>query len=249
MKQLRRIAIPALILAASAAPHAASAAVIVDTGSSPYVGSPYPGFSIANYQDLAAEFTTSQAYDITSLSAFMVNYACCGPITSSFHLGLAAGPTDPTDATFTDLFSLPVSVTSETGVGGWVSATVPNYMLPAGTWWIVVSTTTSDHPTGLGLPGGVPDPLPAYAYSSGLSNIGWQPITGSLGGTVVPATFGFQVEGEPTNPVPLPGTLGLLASGVGLFAAVRRRARRPDSPGIREIGGRKAISPPSRHNP
>jgi hypothetical protein len=226
MKQIRRVAIPVLILAAPVAPHAASAAMVVNTGSSPYVGAQYPGFSIANYQDLAAEFTTSQAYDITSLSAFMLNYACCGPITSSFHLGLAAGPTDPTDATFTNLFSLPVSVTSESGVAGWVSTTVPNYMLPAGTWWIVVSTTISDDPTGLGLPGGVPNPLPAYAYSFGLSNSGWQPITGSIGGTDIPSTFGFQVEGEPTNPVPLPGTLGLLASGVGAFAAVRRRGRR-----------------------
>ena len=153
----------ALILAAPVVPHGAAAAMIVDTGASPYVGGPYPGFSIMNYQNLAAEFTTSQAYDITSLSAFVANYACCGGLTGTFHLGLAAGPTDPNDAMFTNLFSLPVSVTNESGTGSWAGTTAPNYVLPAGTWWIVVSTTTSDDPIGLGLPGGVPNPLPEYA--------------------------------------------------------------------------------------
>jgi PEP-CTERM motif len=207
----------ALIAQASLFPAAASAATIVDTGPSPNIGPADPGLTIDAGQFLAGEFTTTQAYDITSLSAFVRQFAACAcdQLTANFHLGLATGPTTASGSTFTDLFSLPVSFTAAPGAADWATASVPNYFLAAGTYWIVASATLADSPIGLGMPFGVPNPLSAYASTTGSPN-NWQPLN---------PTLGFQVEGDPVSTVPLPGTLWLLASGIGALATIRRRRR------------------------
>jgi hypothetical protein len=211
-------------------PVAASAAVIVDTGPSPNIGSADPGVIIDNGNDgylqyLAGEFTTTQSYDITGLAAFVRQYACCDTITATFHLGLATGPTTPAGSTFADLFSLPVTFTAVSGAAGWAGADVPDYSLAAGTYWIVVSATSSDDPIGLGMPEGVPDPLSGYATTVDAPN-DWQPLQPMPLIVPVPPTLGFQVEGTPVSTVPSPDTLGLLCGGIGALAALRRRLPR-----------------------
>lgn len=209
---------------------AASAALIVDTGTPvPAAGSGGTSVSSGAFgptQSVAGEFTTSQAFDITSLSAYVGIYAYSGQATSvtdSFHIGLAAGPADPVDATFDTLFSLPVSFSGEIGPygntpTGWASASVQNYLLPAGTYWIVVSAATTDSTLGLGLPSGAPDPLSGYA-TNGANADGWSTLTvGPNGG---PVSIGFQVGA--VSPVPLPESVYLLLSGIGALWLLRSR--------------------------
>jgi hypothetical protein len=202
---------------------AASAALIVDTGTP--VLPPFPsGVTIGGPappgQSVAGEFTTTQAYDITGLSAFVGIFLGGEPIsvTENFHLGLAT-------ETFTTLLSLPVSFTATTrndGIPatGWASTSVPSYLLPAGTYWIVASATVDDFPLGLAMPGFAPNPLTHYAFMNESSN-GWQNLL-APDGSSSPA-LGFQVEGDPVSAVPLPGALGLLLSGISALSVLRRR--------------------------
>jgi hypothetical protein len=215
-------------------PESASAELIVDTGTPSGVGA--VGLAITNgsnnpiesLQYLAGEFTTTQSYDITSLSAFVEQYTgqvCpCTPMTATFHLGLATGPANPAGATFTDLFSLPISFTSISSnsltTSGWASVSVPNYLLPAGTYWLVASATSTDDTIGLGMPGGVPDPMSAYAITDTTPD-NWGPLT-TFDVDESP-TLGFQIGGQPVNPVPLPDTLGLLATGLAALGLLRGR--------------------------
>jgi hypothetical protein len=222
----------AVIAQAGLLPAVASAEMIVDTGPSPNIGLGDPGVSITNgsnnaagsLQYLAGEFTTTQDYDITGLSAFVKQYAnqdCgCIPLTATFELGLATGPAIPSASTFTTLLSLPASFTSLNAAAGWAGVSVPNYLLPAGTYWIVASTTATDNTFNLGMPGGVPNPLSAYAVTVG-SPDNWQPLQPF--DVLFPPTLGFQVEADPVSSVPLPGALGLLVSGIGALATLRRR--------------------------
>ena len=210
---------------------AASASTIVDTGT-PIVnlldGAPaVSNGSIGPLQSLAGEFTTSQAFDVTTLSAYVGVYEGVNPISlnDTFHIGLATGPSDPAGASFTTLFSLQASFLSDVTSGsnvttGWASVDVPSYLLPTGTYWIVVSATSSDSPVGLEMPSGAPNPLAEYAVmSEGFT--GWQsPVLAPNG---VPDTLGFEVQGTPVSTVPLPGTLGMLLSGMAALSALRRR--------------------------
>lgn len=213
-------------IAALAALSSAHAVPIVDTGASPFLGSGDPGISIFNEhffgsQFVAGRFTTTRTYEITGLSAFVRGYACCGTITYALNLGLASGPDNADGATFTDLFTGTTSFTSVNNSADWASIAVANYLLPEGTYWIVASA-----PLGFmapGMPGGVPNPLDAYAFFS--SELGtWRNLGPSLGGTIIPATFGFRIEGNPVS-VPEPATLSLMLLGLAaLLLAVRRRS-------------------------
>jgi hypothetical protein len=211
----------ALLAQVGLLPAVASADMIVDTGASPNTkaadpgatigGSPFPG----TLQFVAGEFTTTRAYDITSLSAFVEQYGnCsgCAPLESTFELGLATGPANPSFSAFTQLISEPVFLTLFAGTAGWATTSVPDYLLPAGTYWIVASAKSTDLTIGLGMPEGVPNPLDAYAYTVNTPN-SWQ---------VLQPTLGFQIEGNPVSPVPLPGGLGLLTSGLAALATLRR---------------------------
>jgi hypothetical protein len=204
----------------------AQAIPIVDTGPSPFVGSAHPGISLFGNsfesQFVAGRFTTTETYEITGLSAFVRGYACCGTISYSFNLGLATGPANADGATFSNLFALPTSFTSVNSSADWAGVAVDNYLLSPGTYWIVASVSSG--PPGLGMPGGVPDPLDAYAFFS--SELGhWQSLGESLGGTFIPAKFGFRIEGNPVS-VPEPGSLSVMLLGLGgvLLLGIRRRS-------------------------
>jgi hypothetical protein len=202
---------------------AAHAIFIVDTGASPFLGSGDPGISVNNLQFVAGRFTTLEDFEITSLATFARGYACCGTIDHSFRIGLASGPDVPNLDNLTTFLSLPVSFTSANNSAEWVSTAVDNYLLQAGTWWIVVSSQPGDFVFGVGLPGGVPDPLDAYAYRAEDDGL-WRTLDPtSLGGTQIPATFGFRVEGNAVRGVPEPATVWLLAGGILAMRFGRRR--------------------------
>lgn len=228
----------AVALTAMLAAGSAQAALIVDTGASPFVGLPDPGISVFNdgavfgYQSVAGLFETTQAYEITSLSAFVRNYACCSEQNMQLHLGIASGPADPSHASFTNFAPAELaSIVLASGASGWASTDPFSLLLPAGTWWLVVSQSETDLGVGLGLPGGVPQPLSAYAADTSDSfgfpgSNGWNLLGPSLGGTSVPATFGFRIEGSPTS-VAAPSASFLVLSGMAWLAFARRRRYAP----------------------
>jgi hypothetical protein len=202
---------------------------IVDTGASPFIGSADPGISVSGSsffgsQFVAGRFTTTETFEITELSAFVRNYACCSVLTETFHLGIASGPASPSNSTFTMLNNVKTSFTAPSGGAGWANATINNFTLTAGTWWIVASVLPGDIDVGLGMPGGVPDPLDAYAYSNSTGT--WNPLVGQLS-IFAPMTFGFRVEGNAVS-VPEPSSLLLMAIGLflllGAAANLQRRA-------------------------
>jgi hypothetical protein len=208
----------------------AQAIPIVNTGDPVYTGFSDPGTSLfgsygAFYEQqfLAGQFTTTEEYLITGLSAFVRNYSCCSPIESVFSLSLATGPSNPVDATFTNLF---LAETSFTGTGssqaGWADAVVDNYLLAPGSYWIVASVQPGQFAVGLGMPGGSPNPMNDYAWYGSWRG-GWNQMEDNIGGTLIPATFGFRVEGNATA-VPEPGTIGLLLTGLlGMLWLDRKR--------------------------
>ena len=208
----------------------AQAITIVDTGPSPFVGSGDPGTSLFGYygslneqQFLAGRFTTTEDYLITGLSAFVRNYSCCNPVESTFSLALATGPANPVDAAFANLVSVGTSFNGTgSSAAGWADAMVNNYLLTAGTYWIVAYVAPGQSSFGLGMPGGVPIPMDEYAWYGSWRG-GWNLMEDTIGGTVIPANWGFRVEGNSTS-VPEPGTFGLMLVALsGMLTLARRR--------------------------
>jgi hypothetical protein len=136
-----------------------------------------------------------------------------------------SGPTDLANAQLSTLVSAGTSLTFENNSAGWASAAIDQYLLPAGTWWVVASVQPGQIGFGLGMPGGVPSPMDAYGFWSQETGV-WQPLDAQLGGTFIPGTYGFRIDGDLVS-VPEPGTGALLLLGVAM-TLVRKRQPRPE---------------------
>lgn len=203
----------------------ASAIPIVDTGPSPFLELSHPGTSLATYQFIAGRFTTTEDFAITSLSAFVRNYACCSVLSQQLSLGIASGPEVLSNSQLTNLITLPTTIDLASGAAGWASVTVDNFLLSAGTWWLVASVQLGQFAVGLGMPGGVPNPMDDYAYFSQETGV-WNPLDERLGGTLIPGTYGFRVDGDQAaTSVPTPGPLGLFVFGLMMLGMARRPLR------------------------
>lgn len=202
---------------------ATNALPIVDSGSSTYLENWQPGVSLVQDQFIAGRFTTTEDYSITSLGAFVRDYSCCGTHTFELTLSLRSGPTELDHSQLTTLVSSATSITLEEHSAGWASASIDNYLLTAGTWWIVASIEPGQYGF-MGMPGGVSNPMDAYGFWSGETGT-WRPMESHLAGTLIPATFGFRVDGDVVT-VPEPSTnLLLLSLTVGLAASRRKRVK------------------------
>lgn len=213
-------------LALGASIGTASAAHVVDTGQ-PTGDGTGPAVVLASFQYLAGRFTTTEEFRITGLSAFVSNHS--EPLEQEMTLSIASGPLDPMGATLTRLTSAEISVTLDYTGSKWVSGSIANYTLAAGTYWIIASIEPGQVSYGLGMPWGAPNPLeaPAFWGDSYLDqgNYIWRPDPEFH-------SLGFRVEGDLAQSVPEPTGLALMGLGFAVILVLRRRAAltlHPDS--------------------
>ncbi len=192
------VALLALILS-----NQVKADIIVDTGTPNQLGS---AIMLSDAQWLAAEFTTTQAWQIDSLKGF-INADTSNPVNATYTVALYNNINNRPD-TSSEVFAQQ----STFGTDGWNGLQGLNVALNAGTYWLAFEVRSGDTLQGL-MAVFAPNPVQT-AYNDATGNAGYLPTTG--------ANYNFGVQ---ISAVPVPPSLFLFASGL-LAMGGRRLVKR-----------------------
>lgn len=197
-------------------------ALIVDTGQPPIdpnTGIAGAGPALLSTQFLAGKISLSGGATITGIQTFGGSYG--GNYTIALYADQGTIP-----KVGDELFSSTAFWGSNFGMPDWSSASSLNWHVAAGSYWVAFEVRPGQTFSGyLTRDLSLANPLSAYAYFDS-ANGGWlpdifpdgSPYAGSLD------SWALRVEGSVT-PVPLPGSLWFLVSGLTGFAAYFRRER------------------------
>ena len=186
------VALLALILS-----NQVKADIIVDTGTPNQLGS---AIMLSNGQWLAAEFTTTQAWQIDSLKGF-INADTSNPEDATYTVAIYDNASNNRPDTTNELFAQQATFGSD----GWNGLQGLNIALSAGTYWLAFEVRADDTLQGL-MPVSAPNPVQT-ASNDATANFGYIPTTGSA------YNFGVQISAVPVPPSLLLFASGLLAMG------------------------------------
>ncbi|MDR3416919.1 MAG: hypothetical protein P4L83_12100 [Nevskia sp.] len=206
-----RKSIAAVVGAAILVPAAASASFVLDTGT-PAGSSTYV---LSTSQYFAGEFAVNGGDTITDLSAYLTQGAGSVGDTFTFAIYGSSGFTSRANQRPAPLYT----ATGTYSADGWNTTNVNWTPTTTGDYWLALQVSSTSQTHGLNAPGEVSAstgtaPALAFAYANGAS--------GQYTTSGAPA-IGLEVSDTPA-PVPLPGAVWLLGSGMlGLRAMARRR--------------------------
>jgi hypothetical protein len=181
--------------------HQVRAEIIVNTGTPNQLGSP---LMLTGGQWLAAEFSTTQAWQLNSLEGF-INAADVNQVGATYTIAVYDNGLNNRPDTNSELFSQQATFG---GIDGWNGLQGLNVALNAGNYWLAFEVRASDTLRGL-MPVFAPNGLQT-AFNDTTSNVGYTLASGNA------YSFGARISA-----VPVPSALWLFASG--LIAIGRRR--------------------------
>lgn len=205
--------IAAAVAATCLLPGIASATFVLDTG----IPTGSSVFVLSSTQYLAGEFSVTAGTDIVKLSAYLTQGMGQPGDTFTFDVYAAGnGFTARSSGRETPAFT----ATGTFSANGWNSSSVNWTPTTSGNYWLALQVASPKNTKGLDAPslssagsGTVPALGFAYAPASGQYT------------TVGAPSIGLEISSA--TPVPLPGALWLLASGLlGVGAMARRAAKR-----------------------
>jgi hypothetical protein len=171
--------------------------IIVDTGTPDQLGA---ALMLSDAQWLAAEFSTTQAWQIDSLKGF-INADTSNQDNATYTVAIYDNASNNHPDTTSELFAQQATFGSD----GWNGLQALNIALNAGTYWLAFEVRTGDTLQGL-MPVSAPNPLQT-AFNDTTSNAGYVPTTGAN------YHFGVQISAVPVPPSILLFASGLLAMG------------------------------------
>lgn len=196
----------------------ANATTIIDTGSATLsangavslfnnpIGNQSAGS--AYYQSLGAGFSITDSYRITDISSYFYTVTA-GTLTASLYADNFGLPGN-------QLYSQSFLITSTSGVKSWAGVSDLDWLVSSGNYWLTYEVLNGQTFNGaLEFPAVRPLQM---IFKNDLPNE-WNYL-----GTVNDS-FALVVSGDSISPVPIPGSYGMMLTGIGVLGFMARRKK------------------------